>query len=109
VSFEMSSEASGNECHASTSDVPNAPGPHSENSSSADGHHRLLEEDVQEDYYGEVVIEVGNALEAGRREGNVVTRGQESFLDVPVKKLAGTSRTSRDEPFRSWLPRTKLS
>jgi hypothetical protein len=105
----MSSEASGNECRTSTSDVLNVPGPHSENSSSADGHHRLLEEDVQEDYCGEEEMEVGNALEAGRREDNVVTHGQESFLEVPPKKLAGTSRDSRDEPFQSWLPRTKLS
>jgi hypothetical protein len=80
VSFEMSSEALGNRRRARTSDVPNAPDPHSENTSAADEYLGLFEEDVLEDYCAEEESEVGNALGARGREGAGATRGQESRI-----------------------------
>ena len=74
----MSSEALGNKRRARTPDVPNAPDPRSENTSAADEYLGMVEQDVQEDYYGEEESEVDNAFEAGRREGEGVTRGQKS-------------------------------
>ena len=77
VGFGMSSEALGNKRRARTPDVPNAPDPHSENTSSG-ADVRLLEQAVQDDYCGEKESEVNNALESGGREGEGVIRGQES-------------------------------
>ena len=82
----MSSEALGNERRAST------PEPHSENNSAANEDHRLLKEDVQEDYCWEEESEVNNALKAGGREGEGITRGHESRVRETRRKISGLKR-----------------
>ena len=89
VSFGMSSEALGNKRRARTPDVPNAPDPRSENTSAADEYLGMVEEDVQENYCGEEESGVDNALEAGGREGEVATRGQESRMRENSKEHHG--------------------
>ena len=78
TSFEISSETLVNKCHTRTPDVPNAPNPHSENTSVADEYLGMLQEDVQEEYCGEEDSEVDNSLETGGREDEGVILGQES-------------------------------
>ena len=68
MSFGMSSEALGKSA---------ARDPHSENTSGSDEYLGVLQEDVQEDNCGEEERVVENALEAGEREGEGVTCGQE--------------------------------
>ena len=74
----MSSKALGNKRRARAPDVPNAPDPHSENTSAAGENLGMVEEDVQEDYCGEEESEADNALGSGGKEGEGASRGQES-------------------------------
>ena len=97
----MSSEALANKRRARAPDVPNAPDPHSENTSGADESLRLLEQDVQEDYCGEEESEVDNALEAGGREGEVATRRQESRMRENSKEHLGPQEM---KPFKAGSP-----
>jgi len=73
-------EALGSKRRVPTPDVPNAPDPHSKNTSTAVVGLRLVEEDVKEDNCREEESTVDNVLEAGEREGEGVTRGQESRM-----------------------------
>ena len=117
MSFGMSSEALGNKRRSPTPDVANASDPHSENTSGADACLRLLEQDVQEDYCWEEESEVDNALDAGRREGEGVTRGQESRMrensqedlgPLEMKPFkAGSPAPSHIGEFRKTFPRTR--
>ncbi len=88
----MSSEALSNKRRARTPDVPNAPGPRSENTSAADEYLGMVENDVQEDYCGEEESEVENALEAGGREGEGATRGRESRTRETRRNILGLKR-----------------
>ncbi|MEI7747333.1 MAG: hypothetical protein WCJ28_07320, partial [Actinomycetota bacterium] len=97
----MSSEALGNTRRARSPDVPNAPDPRSENTSAADEYLRMVEEDVQEDYCGEEESEVDNALEAGGREGEGATRGQESRMRENSKEHLGPQEM---KPFKAGSP-----
>jgi hypothetical protein len=97
----MSSEALGNKRRARAPDVPNAPDPRSENTSAADEYHRMVEEDVQEDYCGEEESEVENALEAGGRDGEGATRGQESRMRENSKEHLGPQDM---KPFKAGSP-----
>ena len=80
VSFGMSSEALVNKLRARAPDAPNAPHPHSENTSVSDEYLGMVREDTQEDYCGEEESEVDDALEEGEREDERATRGQESRM-----------------------------
>jgi hypothetical protein len=102
VSFEMGSGALGNKRRSPTPDVPNAPDPHSNyNTSAPDACLRLFEEDTQEDYCGEEEDEVCNALEVGGREGEGVTRGQESRMrEISQENL----RPQEMNPFKAGSP-----
>ena len=97
----MSSEALGNKRRARAPDVPNAPDPRPEDTSAADEYLGMGEEDVQEDYCGKEESEVDNALEAGGREGEGATRGQESRLRENSKEHLGPQEM---EPFNAGSP-----
>jgi hypothetical protein len=97
----MSSEALGNKRHARSPDVPNAPDPRPKNASAADEYLGMVEEDVQKDYCAEVESEVDNALEAGGREGQGVTRGQESRMRENSQDHLGPHEM---KPFKAGSP-----
>jgi hypothetical protein len=97
----MSREALGNKRRARKPDVPNAPDPRSENTSAADQYLGMVEEDVQEEYCGEEESEVDNSLEAGGREGEGATRGQESRLGENSKEHL---RPQEMKPFKAGSP-----
>ena len=101
VSFGMSSEALGNKRRARAPDVPNAPDPRSENTSTADEYLGMVEQGVQEDYCGDEESEVGNALGAGGREGEGATRGQESRMGENSKENLGPQEM---KPFKAGSP-----
>ena len=93
----MSSEALGNKRRARTSHVANAPDLHSENTSGADEYLGMFQEDVQEDYFGAEEKEVDNGLEAGGREGEGVTHGQESGMPENSQEDLGSQEM---KPFK---------
>ncbi len=101
----MSSEALGNKRRIRTPDVPNATDPDSENTSRSDEYLRMLEEDIQGEYCEVQESEVDIALEAGGREGEGVTRGQESpphqVISVGVARLFRLLLRSRPR-FNDW-------
>jgi hypothetical protein len=82
-------------------DVPNAPDPHSENTSGSDEYLGVLQEDVQEDHCGEEEREVENALEAGGKEGEGVTRRQESRMRENSEEHLGPQEM---KPFKAGSP-----
>ena len=84
----MSSEALGKKLRARAPDVSNAPDPRPENTS-ADEYLGMVREDVQEDYCGEEESEVDDALEAGGREDEGVTSGQESRIGANSNEHLG--------------------
>ncbi len=72
--------------------VPSAPDPYSEDMSGAGEYLGMLQENVQEDCSGEEEIDVENALKAGGREGEGVTRGHESRVRETRRKISGLKR-----------------
>jgi hypothetical protein len=80
------------------------PGPHWENTSAAGEDLLNSGEDVQEDYCGEEESEVDNALEEGGREGEGVTRGQESRMRENSQEHLVPQEM---KAFKAGSPRTK--